>query len=54
MPSPLDIVFQEQSYFSFNSGQSAAWAHFRSIIADPCSDWKLESAGADANHCATH
>ena len=32
----LEVVFQEQSYSSLNSGWSLAWDHFRSDIADPC------------------
>ena len=32
----LEIVFQEQSYSSLDSGQSLAWDHFGSVIADPC------------------
>ena len=35
----LEIVFQEQSYFSLHSGQSLARNHFCGIIADPCGDW---------------
>ena len=34
--TPLEIVFQEQSYSSLNSGQSLAWDHFNGDIADPC------------------
>ena len=42
--SPLEVVFQEQSYSSLHSGRSLAWDHFRGdiinpfgVIADPCS-----------------
>ena len=51
MESPLEIVFQKQSYSSLHSGQSLAWDHFRGnidnlcgiiadfggVIVDPCS-----------------
>ena len=33
--TPLEIVFQEQSYPSFHSGQSLASDHFRGINGDP-------------------
>ena len=34
--SPLEIVFQEQSYSSLHSRWSLAWDHFRGNIDDPC------------------
>ena len=34
--SPSEIVFQEQSYSSLDSGWSLAWDHFRGDIDDPC------------------
>ena len=34
--SPLEIVFQEQSYSCLHSGLSLAWDHFRGDIDDPC------------------
>ena len=36
MRTPLEIVFQEQSYSSLHSGQSLAWDHFRGDINNPC------------------
>ena len=35
--TPLELVFQEQSYSGLHSGQSLAWGHFRGDIDDPCS-----------------
>ena len=40
---PSEIVFQEQSYSSLNSGQNLAWDHFRGNTDDPC--------GVIANFC---
>ena len=34
--SPLEIVFQDQSYSSLHSGRILAWDHFRGDIDDPC------------------
>ena len=34
--TPLEFVFQEQSYYSLHSWQSLAWDHIRGDIADPC------------------
>ena len=34
--TPLEIVFQEQSYSSFHSRLSLAWDHFHGDIANPC------------------
>ena len=34
--SPLEFVFQEQSYSSLHSGRSLAWNHVRADIDDPC------------------
>ena len=36
MRTPLEFVFQEQSYSSLHSGRSLAWDHFRGDIDDPC------------------
>ena len=64
--TPLEIVFQEQSYSSLHSGQSTAWDRFRGIIANPGALSPIpvvlslipaairDSAGADANLCKTH
>ena len=41
--SPLEFVFQEQSYSSLHSGRSSAWDHVRGYIDDPC--------GAIADFC---
>ena len=41
----FEIVFQEQSYSSLQSGWNLALDHFRCVIADPCGDW--QSRGAD-------
>ena len=41
--SPLEIVFQEQSYSSLHSGKSLARDHFQGDIANPC--------GINANFC---
>ena len=41
--SPLEFVFQEQSYSSLHSGRSLAWDHVRGDIDDPC--------GAIADFC---
>ena len=41
--SPLEFVFQEQSYCSLHSGRSLAWDNVRGDIDDPC--------GAIANFC---
>ena len=35
--APLEIFFQEQSYFRLHSGRSLAWDHVRADIDDPCS-----------------
>ena len=34
--TPLELVFQEQSYSSLHSGRSLAWDHFRGVSDDPC------------------
>ena len=34
--TPLEFVFQEQSYSNLHSGQSLAWDHVRGDIDDPC------------------
>ena len=34
--SPLEFIFQGQSYSSFHSGWSLAWDHVRGDIDDPC------------------
>ena len=36
MRTPLEFVFQEQSYSSLHSGQSLAWDHVCGDIDDPC------------------
>ena len=36
LTTPLEFVFQEQSYSSLHSGRSLAWDHFRGDIDDPC------------------
>ena len=70
LETPLEIVFQEQSYFSLHSGQSLAWDHFHGIIANPSivianpralslipaaiGGQRSESAGPDAGCCVTH
>ena len=36
LESPLEFVFQEQSYSSLHSGWSSAWDHVRGTIADFC------------------
>ena len=41
--TPLEFVFQEQSYSSLHSGRSLAWDHVREDIDDPC--------GAIADFC---
>ena len=41
--TPLEIVFQEQSYSSLHSGWSLAWDHLHGTIADPSGDWWLLS-----------
>ena len=41
--SPLEFVFQEQSYSSLHSGWSLAWYHVRGNTDDPC--------GAIADFC---
>ena len=38
--SHLEIVFQDQSYCSLQSGWSSVWHHFRDVMADPCGDWQ--------------
>ena len=43
MQSPLEFVFQEQSYSSLHSGRSLAWDHVFGDIDDPC--------GVIANFC---
>ena len=35
--SPLEFVFQEQSYSILHSGQSLTWDHVHGDIDDPCS-----------------
>ena len=55
-------VFEEKSYSSLHSGQSLAWDHFRSIIADACGNWRSrgadaaieDSAGVDDDYCMTN
>ena len=34
--TPLEFVFQEQSYSNLHSGWSLAWGHFRLNITNPC------------------
>ena len=34
--TPLEIVFQKQSYSNLHSRRSLAWDHFLSDIDDPC------------------
>ena len=34
--TPLEFVFQEQSYSSIHSGRSLAWDHVRGDIDHPC------------------
>ena len=34
--TPLEFVFQEQTYSSLHSGRSFAWDHIRGDIDDPC------------------
>ena len=54
--SPLEFVFQEQSYSSLHSGRSLAWDHVRGdidnscgVVADPCGAFAIGGrAGADA------
>ena len=48
--SPLEFVFQEQSYSSLNSGRSLAWDHFRGDIKDPCGAI-ADPCGAIADFC---
>ena len=43
LATPLEFVFQEQSYSSLHSGLSLAWDHVRGDIDDPC--------GIIANFC---
>ena len=43
MNTPLEFVFQEQSYSSLHLGRSSAWDYVRGDIDDPC--------GAIADFC---
>ena len=49
-PSPLEFVFQEQSYSSLHSGWSLAWDHVRGDIDDPCGII-ADFCGVIANPC---
>ena len=54
--TPLEFVFQEQSYSSLHSGWSSAWDHVRGDIDDPCAVVAIpEVIGgrAVADRCAT-
>ena len=48
--SPLEFVFQEQSYSSLHSGRSLAWDHVCGDIDDPCGVI-ADFCGAIADFC---